>query len=85
LAQSDDGASLTGKDTSNGLNETTNSSDQLTTNVASDSNSTSNTSETEAHSVAYYYPYWRAARDPSDKKKGDEEEKKPYEPRPAKY
>ena len=90
MAQSDDDdSSLSEKNSTSGLNETANASDNSTLNASSDSNSTtnatSNTTENEAHSVAYYYPYYRAARDPSAKMKGDEEEKKPYEPRPAKY
>ena len=90
MAQSDDDdSSLSEKNSTSGLNETANASDNSTLNASSDSNSTtnatSNTTENEAHSVAYYYPYYRAARDPSAKMKGDEEEKKPYEPRPTKY
>jgi hypothetical protein len=83
---------LADKNSSSGLNETAESSDNSTLNASSDSNSTnnatsnatSNATENEAHSVAYYYPYYRAVRDPSDNKKADDE-KKPYEPRPAKY
>ena len=40
--------------------------------------------EVEPNSVADVYPYWRATRE-KPISKNDEEEKKPYEPRPAKF
>ena len=38
----------------------------------------------DANSVASVYPYWRATRE-KKASKYEEEEKKPYEPRPAKF
>lgn len=51
-------------------------------NLTSSSNSTAN--ETDDLSVAKVYPYWRATREKKESK-NDKEEKKPFEPRPAKY
>lgn len=68
-------------------NETANSTDNSTTNETDGANSTSNetknASETEEHSVAYYYPYHRAVKQPP-KKKSDDDEEPPYSPRATK-
>lgn len=47
-------------------------------------NDTSSSNSTDGTSVAVIYPYWRATREKKESK-SDKEEKKPYEPRPAKY
>lgn len=55
-----------------------------TSNNTESANSTSQSNQTEDNSVASVYPYWRATRE-EHKSKNDKEEKKPFEPRPAKY
>jgi Ser-tRNA(Ala) deacylase AlaX len=60
-----------------------NSTGNTTDGANSTSKETNNATETDEHSVAYYYPYYRAVKQPP-KKKSDDDEEPPYEPRATK-